>query len=302
MDRKEILLCVISVYFLIGSSGCKEEAVTADPTGTAEYTQIDFEPSLTGDSQNLLYVHSDVDYELSGIYLHDFSNNKDSMIIPGLAQCPEWSPDKKWIVYSINTLLIKSKSNGDSQTVIANTGLNFFPHWSPDGSKIAYSETSCGNSETCGIYVMNPDGENKTLIESKANFPAWKDSGNVLIYLKPLTENYGIRYGDSLIEYNLHDKFRKGVALFNGDENKINSYLSYSRNEVFFSSVSKTGYSYIYKYSIDDKTLIRLTSSQGISPETTFYSDKIIYTNRNPGNGRLWIMNKDGSNAAQLIY
>ena len=44
----------------------------------------------------------------------------------------------------------------------------------------------------------------------------------------------------------------------------------------------------------------KLTTGQGWSPDFNAVNQKIVYTNRDPGNGRLWIMNKDGSNKIQL--
>lgn len=294
-----IIFCFFSVKYF---SGCGNEDIQTNSSPRADYTQIDFEPSLSNDNQKLIYAHSDIDFELTGIYLYNFTTKADSLIINAQANCPDWSPDEKWIVFSLNNLLVKIKSDGDSQTVISGTGKNFYPKWCDDGSKIAYSDMDCGISGNCGVYVINSSGDDKTLIESGCNFPDWTDSGSTLIYFKPLKDGSGNHNGDSLIKYSLINNTRLGITEFSGDDHTINSYINFSGNEVFFCSTSKTGYSYIYKYNISQHSLIKLTISQGWSPEISFYSDKIIYTNRNPGNGRLWIMNKDGSNPHHLNY
>ena len=289
---------ISSIYFL---NGCKEESTSSNNEHVPAYTQIDFEPSVSNDGLKMLYVHNDLDYDRAGIYLVNFSQQVDSQFISGFVRCPDWSPDNKWIVYNLDNSVYKVKPNGDSQTVLANEGKNLFPKWSNDGNKIAYSNTECGGPAPCGVWVMNKDGGDKVLIENGANYPEWTDNGNTLIYLKPVKDATGNIIGDSLFQYTLSNNSRNLLTVLTGENHKFNYYLNYSSGEIIFCSTSTGGYTYVYKR-ISNGLIIKLTNTQGWSPNISAANNKIIYTNRNPGNGRLWIMNIDGSNPQQLTY
>lgn len=283
-------------------NNCNEEIAQPESNPIAAYTQIDFEPSVTKDNSKIVYVHSNVDFKLTGIYVYDLATNSNSLFKNGFIRCPDWSPDSQWIVYSLSNNLYKIKSNGDSLTLLTNFGINLYPKWSDDGSKIVYSNTDCGGSDICGIYTMNADGNENILIEQNANYPEWSDNGNSLMFFKPIKNSVGLSAGDSLFRISLINNQKEFITTFSGSEHILNSYLNVSGNDIIFCSTSETGYSYVYKYNVTNGFLEKLTSSQGWSPYASAFSSKTVYTNRNPGNGRLWIMNNDGSDPMQLTY
>jgi len=292
----------LTCTLFITLNACKEESTdpnSSDPI--AAYAQIDFEPSVSNDGLKMLYVHNDLDHDLVGIYMVNFSQQVDSQFISGFVRCPDWSPDTKWVVYNLDNLMYKIKSNGDSLTVLASDGRNLFPKWSNDGNKIAYSNTQCGGAVSCGVWVMNKNGGDKVLIENGANYPDWTDNGNTLIYLKPAMDASGNSIGDSLFQFTLNNNSRNFITVLTGENHKLNYYLNYSAGEIIFCSTSTGGYTYVYKR-INNGSIIKLTTTQGWSPNISSAGNKIIYTNRNPGNGRLWIMNRDGSNPQQLTF
>jgi Tol biopolymer transport system component len=295
----KILIIVIIPLILI--EACNDEINQPDYNQVASYTQIDFEPSVTNDNSKMVYVHSNIDFELSGIYIFDLSANTSSFFLNGFIRTPDWSPDSQWIVYSLGSSLYKIKSNGDSVTLLTNFGNNLYPKWSDDGSKIAFANTDFieGNS---GVYVINTDGTSVSLIEGNASFPEWQDSGNILLFLKTIKNPGGQPTGDSLFRISLNNNQKEFITTFSGSDHILNSYLNVSGSDVIFCSTSETGYSYVYKYSLTNGTLTKLTSTQGWSPYASDFSDKIYYTNRNLGNGRLWIMNNDGSDPVSLKY
>lgn len=67
-------------------------------------------------------------------------------------------------IFNINTGEVKNLTKGFGDT-------NRFPTWSPDGKKLAF--TSLG-TEVVGIYVMDADGSNITLLCAGAYFPVWQ--------------------------------------------------------------------------------------------------------------------------------
>jgi len=58
----------------------------------------------------------------------------------------------------------------------------------------------------------------------------------------------------------------------------------------------------IYTIKIDGTDLTMLTNTQGFTAGYSPDGEKIVYCDSSPGNGRLWIMNKDGSNKRQLTF
>jgi len=301
MNRKKILIFIINLTFIIFTiESCDDNSDQITNSPVAEYTQIDFEPSVSNDNTKMIYVHSDIDFKLSGIYLYNFATAADSLFINGSARCPDFSPDGNRIVYSMSNVLFKIKINGDSLTSLTTSGKNNFAKWNNDGSKIAYVNSDCSGSGNCGLYVMNSDGTENTLIESDATYPEWTDNGNNLIYFKPIKNSNGETIGDSLFSITLNKNQKNFIRIFNGDDHKYNRYLNYKSGEIIFCSTNSRGYTYIYKYNLFTNVITQLTQSQGWSPYASEYSNKIIYTNRNQGNGRLWMMNTDGSSAVQL--
>ncbi len=79
-------------------------------------------------------------------------------------------------------------------------------------------------------------------------------------------------------------------------------YPLFAGAEIIFCSMDKDGYVYIYKMQRNGNNIVKLTETQGYSPDYSLISQKIIYTNRDKGNGRLWTMDKNGDNKVQLTH
>ena len=79
-------------------------------------------------------------------------------------------------------------------------------------------------------------------------------------------------------------------------------YPVFAGDRFIFCSADSTGSVYIYSMDTDGKNILKLTSGQGYSPDFSFANNKIVYTNRSPGNGRIWIMDKNGDNKMQVTF
>ncbi|MCB0728372.1 MAG: DUF5050 domain-containing protein [Ignavibacteriae bacterium] len=294
-------LLFVIISFLI-FTGCQDQANTPTPNNNfAEYTQVDFDPAWTLSGERIVYSHSNPDIELSGIYSIDSDGSNNDHIISGLASGPDWSPDASHIVYEQYNDIFISNSNGDSIVNLTSGGRSNDPKWSPDNSFIAYSRVnSLYNSD---IYLIRPDGSDNIFIDSNCKYPSWTDDGNSLIYFKQIYENENYtQIGDSLVQYFLINGQKITIAVLQGEEFKFNSYPNLKDDGIIFCSTNENGYAYIYKMDTDGANIIRLTDSQGFSPDCCMNNNKIAYTNRSKGNGRLWIMNNDGNNKTQLTY
>lgn len=289
-----IVFIFISVIII---PGCKEDLV--EPSTFAEYTQIDFEPAWSPDGRRIAYSHSNPDIEASGIYLIDSKGDNKIHLVSGFARSADWSSDGNWIVFSQGDQIFKITESGDILTQLTFAGRNLFPKWSSNGQWIAYNNIACDSQ--CGIWIMKPDGSDKQLIDLNGNYPDWAEGGS-LIYFKISTNPDATFSGDSLFQYSLSTKTKRLITVIKEEEHKFNFYPNYSFDKIIFSSTSSKGFSHIYSMNLNGTNIIKLANMQGWSPNLSYDSQSIVYTNRNPGNGRLWIMNTDGRNQKQLTF
>lgn len=290
---------ILSIIFsLYTGSGCSDNTVVRSDPPVSEYTQIDFEPSWSSDSKSISYIHSDIDIDYRGIYTISPNGNNDRLIISDFARCPGWSPDDEWIVYTQFDQIFKYRISADSSVGLTSGGKNYFPKWCPDSGLIAYSSNI--NSADFNIMIMNTDGTQNQLIDENGNYPNWQEGRISLIYFKPVKTSGNAQQGDSLIRYFLTDGTKQTIAVISGNTHKVNMYPVFAGDRYIFCSSDSTGSVYIYSMDAGGNSIVRLTSGQGYCPDYSFVSEKIVYTNRSRGNGRLWIMDKNGDNKMQL--
>ncbi len=282
-------------------SGCQEQAETPSPGPFADYTQIDFDPAWTVTGKKIAYSHSNTDIDLSGIYSVNSDGSNVTQLISGIAVSPDWSPDESRIVFSQFNDLYISTSSGDSIFRLTFGSISNDPEWSNSGDLIAYNRSN--SVSMSDIYLIHPDGSGETFIDSNGKYPSWVTGDTSIIYFKQIYEGgYSSQSGDSLVQYFFKTESINTIAVLSGDEHKYNSYPNMTDDGIIFCSKNKSGYSYIYKIDINGENINRLTDSQSYSPDYCRINQKVVYTNRDKGNGRLWIMDKDGNNKTQLTY
>jgi Tol biopolymer transport system component len=153
-----------------------------------------YSPSLSPDFLKVAYLDHDEDSGTGQLWVMNTDGS-------GLKKLDEWdfinasgtikgcSPDGKKILYSVHNWEDDTKDlwvvnlDGTGKKRIAEYGpkQHFVALWSPDGSKIAFESRYYFGE---GIFVVNSDGSNKTLITRDGNLRYWTPDGKKIIFLK----------------------------------------------------------------------------------------------------------------------
>jgi TolB protein len=124
------------------------------------------------------------------IYIYDIDTNHQRLLTAthNPAFAPRWSPDGKWVLYSMasggNTDIYKIASDGASPAVrLTNSpGIDIGGSFSPDGMRITFESDRSGNQQ---VYVMSADGSEQHRISffgGRAATPEWSPRGDQIAF------------------------------------------------------------------------------------------------------------------------
>lgn len=104
---------------------------------------------------------------------------------PGVAglRFPSWSPDSKWIAFSLYGDIWKvAASGGVAQRLTFHQADDLKPRWSPDGKSIAFASNRTGNFD---IWLMPSEGGTPTQLTFHSTWDSisdWTPDGNWIIF------------------------------------------------------------------------------------------------------------------------
>jgi len=145
-------------------------------------------PRFSPDYSEILYLSY-----LNGaprIYVYNIAAKSQRLIVetgnPTMA--PRWSPDGKWILYSMATggntdiYRIAAAGGGRAQKLTDSPGIDIGGSFSPDGSRIVFESDRSGTQQ---VYVMNADGSGQQRISffgGRAATPEWSPRGDQIAF------------------------------------------------------------------------------------------------------------------------
>ena len=311
-------LMVLAGVFLIVS--CNKNPVTNDEKCKETEAEglivpfVDAFPSWDPDGSTIAYVHSAQSAEeiRNGnyqIWLIEANGENNRFLRAG--DLPDLSPDGNWLVFK-NGQIFKIKTDGDSLTQLTFKGSNIFPTWSPGGQWIAYGRSICEGERTCGIWMIDKNGEQNHLIVEFGRFPTWNPITNELFYLMRVVTKNGEVLGDYLWAFDVENKKYRRLVFLTG-KNFDNRHLNFSPDG---SLITFTSNAQIWLMNSDGSNLTQITTEGGMHSSWSPGGSQIVYLKySNPtlceykeynlgekGDGALWIMDSDGTNRRQLTF
>jgi len=94
----------------------------------------------------------------------------------------DWAPDGKRLAYVSEGRISLVNVDGTGRTLLGTStvGNDHSPSWSPDGAWIAYATRSGYSS----VYLIRPDGSQRTLLVRHASAPAWSPDGQRIALIR----------------------------------------------------------------------------------------------------------------------
>jgi dipeptidyl aminopeptidase/acylaminoacyl peptidase len=94
----------------------------------------------------------------------------------------DWAPDGKQLAYVSMGRISLVNVDGTGRTLLdtGTVGNDHSPSWSPDGAWIAYATRSGYSS----VYLIRPDGSQRTFLARYASAPAWSPDGQRIAFIR----------------------------------------------------------------------------------------------------------------------
>lgn len=259
---------------------------------------IDYYAVWSAQHDLIAYIHDRIpfsdDPDSSGIYIIRPDGSDKRLFYPSrLTFGIDWSRDGRWIVANSGGRLVKISYPEGQVDTLTPSGKYWDPVWSPDGGHIAFAKHA---GETRGVYTMMADGTNSKRVIEYGMFVDWP-------------------YNDSLLYLNFGNRFPVGSVCISDTSSGFGRSLYLPSSDIVYVTPvprmhTATGRIVFHAQEAGDTESIWTLESGstqatqlrrfGLRPNFSPDGQKIVFTDTHKDNGRLWIMNWDGSGLRQL--
>jgi TolB protein len=219
------------------------------------------------------------------------SDREERHMLPTVSsgpQSPAWSPDGKWIAFSMRGDIWKMPAEGGEAVAITSGPAYYFePAWSPDGKRIALVYLRDGNLEV-GIMSVNGGSVEPLSPHPRVDIqPAWSPDGNSLFYVSARAGGFRIFRHDLVT--------RSDTAVTNGIQPAVSpdgKFLAYEQGGLRVFDLA-SGQSRLVR---DEETEYRMEPSW--TPDGT----NIVYVTEDEGSNDIRIVAAAGGEPIELTF
>jgi Tol biopolymer transport system component len=226
-----------------------------------------------------------------------------------------WSPDGSKIAYvdlplmSNKSIYIMNSDGSNQKKLTTDITDEWNPSWSPDSKKIAFARgPGFGDpmsSTPTGIFAMNSDGTNRTLLAG-GWYPNWSPDGKKIAYSN--IRNYRSPDGNSIIAASISlfvvNSDGTGQIQITSGSNIDDTFANWSPDGskiAFFSRHAFSDKRELCVMNSDGSDLIKISDkASGITAAWSADSKKLVFSSDRDAISQIYISNADGSNQVRI--
>lgn len=273
-------------------------------------------PAWSPDGRTVAFVRYGGQSSADGLYLISADGGNPRLVLAGEWATTCWSPDGRWLVFSVayGGRMYKVKTNGDSLTALTDSSDRecFHPDWSEKAGLIAFDSQKDDPKGTSVLWLMRPDGSHKRDISQHGvgewRMPSWSPDGSRIVFARWYLG------GPDEPDLAIVDSCGKNEVRLTSDTawDEAPAWSPDGKSIAFCRSESRLGTSTyrICVLNLEDGSRRYVTEGGAFEPTWSPDSKRICYSyhqivvagDPEVVRGKLWVIDDNGSNARQLTH